>query len=204
MDRGHDHRGAGRNRRARPDHLRAEHVGVDEVDLLAPQPGHELADGDLVIGRVEDLDRDAQRSEALHRRAGREREGADLVSRSVEAEQQAGVALLRAAVAAGRQQLEHARARMAAGPMDPPMAGVRGAGDGALVIGLCHVADAANQLRMRIEAVFVANPRSPMLVAAAPPQTSSRGKSSAVATRIAIVARSTPPFNTSTDARPPD
>ena len=138
VDGGHDHRGAGRNRRPRPDHLRAEHVRVDEVDLLAPQPGHELADGDLVIGRVEDLDRDAQRSEALHGRAGREREGADLVSRSVEAEQQAGVALLRAAVAAGRQQLEDARARMAAGPMDPPMAGVRRAGDGALVVGLSH------------------------------------------------------------------
>ena len=40
----------------------------------------------------------------------------------------------------------------------------------------CHVADAVDQLRMRIEAVFVAKPRRPRLVAAAPPQTSSRGK----------------------------
>ena len=136
VDGRHDHRGAGGDRRPRPDHLGAEHVRVDEVDLLAPQPGHELADGDLVIGLVEHLDRDAERAEALHGRAGRQREGADLVSRSVQAEQQSGVALLGAAVAAGREQLEDPRARMAAGPMNPPMPGVRRAGDGALVVGL--------------------------------------------------------------------
>ena len=138
MDGRHDDRGAGGDRRPRPDHLGAEHVRVDEVDLLAPQPGHELADGDLVIGRVEHLDRDAERAEALHGRACRQREGADLVSGSVQAEQQSGVALLGAAVAAGREQLEDARARMAAGPMDPPMPGVRRTGDGALVVGLSH------------------------------------------------------------------
>ena len=138
MDGRHDHRGAGGDRRPRPDHLGAEHVRVDEVDLLAPQPGHELADGDLVIGRVEHVHRDAERAEALHGRARRQREGADLVSGSVQAEQQSGVALLGAAVAAGREQLEDARARMAAGPMDPPMPGVRRTGDGALVVGLSH------------------------------------------------------------------
>jgi len=71
MDGRHDDRGAGGDRRPRADHLRAEHVRVDEVDLLAPQPGHELADGDLVIGLVEHLDWDAQRTEPLNSRACR-------------------------------------------------------------------------------------------------------------------------------------
>ena len=57
VDGGHDHRRAGGDRRASPDHLGAEHVGVDEVDLVVAQPAGELADGELVVGLVEDVDR---------------------------------------------------------------------------------------------------------------------------------------------------
>ena len=149
VDGGHDHRRPGRDRRARAEHLGAVHVGVDEIDLLAPQPGRELADGELVIGLVEDVDRDAQPLQALDRRAGREGEGADLVAGSVQAQEQPGVALLGAAVAAGRQQLEDPRPRMAPGPMDPPMPRVRRAGDGALVVGRARppVADGGSRTR---------------------------------------------------------
>ena len=44
VDGGHDDRRAGRHRRPRSEHLGAVHVGVDEVDLLAPQPSRELPD----------------------------------------------------------------------------------------------------------------------------------------------------------------
>ncbi len=135
MDGGHDHRRAGGDGRASPDHLGAEHVGVDEVDLVVAQPAGELAHGDLVIGRVQDVHGQAERPEALDGGAGGEGEGAHVVSAAVEAQQEPGVALLGAAVAAGRQQLEDPGSRMASGPMDPPMAGVRRAGDGALVVG---------------------------------------------------------------------
>ncbi len=113
MDGGHDHRRAGGNGGAGPDHLGAEHVGVDEVDLVVAQPAGELADGELVIGRVDDVDRDTQRPQPLDGRAGGQREGAHVVSATIQSQQEPGVALLGAAVPAGRQQLEDARTRMA-------------------------------------------------------------------------------------------
>ena len=135
VDGRHDDGRPGRDGRPRSEHLGPIHVGVDEVDLLAPEPCGELADRELVIGLVEDVDRHSQRAQALDRGARRKREGADLVARTVEAEEQPGVALLGAAVAAGRQQLQDPRPRMAPGPMDPPVARVGRSGDGALVVG---------------------------------------------------------------------
>ena len=105
---------AGGDGRPGAEHLGAVHVRMDEIDLLAPQPGRELADGDLVIHLVEHVHRHAEGPEALDRRAGRQRQGADVVAGSVQPQQEPGVRLLGAAVAAGREQLQHARARMAA------------------------------------------------------------------------------------------
>ncbi len=132
---GHDHRRAGGDGRASPDHLGAEHVSVDEVDLVVAQPAGKLSHGQRVVALVQDIHGEAEPPEALDSGAGRERQGAHVVSAAVEAQQETGVALLGAAVAAGRQQLEDPRPGMASGPMDPPMAGVRRAGDGALVVG---------------------------------------------------------------------
>ena len=70
MDGGHDHRRARGQRGAGADHLGAVHVRVDEVDLLAPQPGGELTDGGLVIGLVNDLDLQTQPPQPLHGAAG--------------------------------------------------------------------------------------------------------------------------------------
>ena len=89
----------------------------------------------LVVGLVQHVDLDAERAEPLDGRAGGEGEGADLVSGSVEAQEQPGVALLGTAAAAGRQQLEQPRPRMAPRPMDAPVPRVRRSRDGALVIG---------------------------------------------------------------------
>jgi len=72
VDGGHDHRRPGRQRGPRAHHLGAEHVSVDEVDLLAAQPGGELADRGLVIGLVDDVHRDPQPSNPLHGAPGGE------------------------------------------------------------------------------------------------------------------------------------
>ena len=134
VDGGHDHRRPGGDGGAGADDLGAEHVGVDEVDLVAPQPGGELPDGELVIGLVEDVDGDAQAPEARDRRAGRQGEGAHVVAGAVEAQQEAGVALLRPAVATGGEELQDPGAVMTTGPMRPPRPAVFGAADGSFVI----------------------------------------------------------------------
>ena len=48
-----------------PDHLGAEHVRVEQVDLLAAQVGGELVDRRLVIGLIDDLDLEAQPPQPL-------------------------------------------------------------------------------------------------------------------------------------------
>ena len=71
----------------------------------------------------------------LHRRALAQGEGADVVSGSVETEQQAGVALLGSTRAAGCQELEQAWAEVPAGAMRAPMTEVGCAGNRPLVVG---------------------------------------------------------------------
>ena len=91
------HRCSCRHGGADADHLGAKHVGVDQIDLVAAQVGRELSNGRLVIGLVDHVHVHPQPVQALHRRALAQGERADVVSRAVEAEQEAGIALLGAA-----------------------------------------------------------------------------------------------------------
>ena len=61
VDGGHDHRRAGGDGRASPDHLGAEHVGVDEVDLVVAQPAGKLSHGQRVVALVQDIHGEAER-----------------------------------------------------------------------------------------------------------------------------------------------
>jgi hypothetical protein len=60
VDGRHNHGHAGRDGSPNADHLGAVHVRMDEIDLHAPQPGGKLADGELVIGVVDDVHRQAK------------------------------------------------------------------------------------------------------------------------------------------------
>ena len=126
---------ASREGGADPNHLGAEHVRVDQVDLVATQVGSELPDGCLVIGLVDHVDVHAQPPQALHRRALAQRERADVIPRAVEAKKESRVALLGAPGTAGCQELEEARAKVSSDSVRAPMAAVRRARDRSLVVG---------------------------------------------------------------------
>ena len=72
MDGGHDHGRPGRHAGPGADHLGAEHVRVDQVDLVPSQVASQLADGGLVIGLLDDIHRQPEPIESLHRRTTRE------------------------------------------------------------------------------------------------------------------------------------
>ena len=85
----------------------------------------------VVVGLVDDLDRDAQAGQLADAAAVREGHDADVVALAVHPPEEAVQVLLGAAVGAGRQDLEHAdprRARLLE-PADRLAAGIVGGGD---------------------------------------------------------------------------
>ena len=90
------------------DRLGAVHVGVDDVGADLGQVRRQRADGDRVVGLVDDQDVDAGALELADGTPRRERDDRDVVARRVDAGDQRVEVLLGAAVGAGREDLDDA------------------------------------------------------------------------------------------------
>ena len=117
---------ADRDHRLGAHDLRAVHVVVDDVGADVDQVGGEDPGRDGVVGLVDHAHRDPEPLELAHGAARRQRDHRDLVSLAVHARDQVVDVLLRAAVGAGREDLDDADALRAprGGPPDRGEAGV--------------------------------------------------------------------------------
>ena len=124
--------GEGQDRSGR-DGLGAVHVGVDDVGPDLGQVRGERADGDRVVGIVDDEDRDRRALELAHGAAGRHGDDRHVVAARVDPGDERLEVLLGAPVRAGRDDLDDADP--VAGqdrPLDGLETGVRGARGGHL------------------------------------------------------------------------